>query len=147
MLVFVILFLWIIVFLICNLPLFRLSSQQREKIINYGLFHYTNINCAKSIKEEGLKGSPSHMGFPETLLGELVWMYSLSNSNEIDTKHNILVKKKRAMDNPEMYNCCLHLNSINEEYLNHIYVRLSDKAIVYRGKWFKPDSIEIIKKW
>ena len=129
---------------ICYSPIFPLSQKQKEEIRNNGLLHFTDFSNYDSIVKNGLIGSKFHMGFPQTLLGEMIWMYS--SSCNIEEKHNILCSTARGKQNNARYGICIHITQIPKENINHMYTRKSDNAIVYRGKQLT-GCIELIKKW
>lgn len=153
---------WYIVFLVVALatvplyamgshaPLFKINSSMKDNIRNNGLMHFTNMECWESISKNGLMGNDADMGFPETLLGKMVWTYQYVDENDIETKHEIVANKSRGKANPKRYGICIRITGISEDDLNRLYTRhgfIKDGAIVYRGEWLRAEKIELIKEW
>lgn len=152
---------WYIIFLVVvavvilyitvsHAPLFRISTSVKKYIRENGLIHFTSMECWESISKNGLKGEYSDMGFPETLLGKMVWTYQYIDESDIEAKHKIVANKKRGKENPKRYGICIKITGISEDDLNRLYTRhgfIRDGAIVYRGEWLKVDKVELVKKW
>lgn len=152
---------WYIIFLIAILivvlyvmgshaPLFKINSNVKDGIRKNGLIHFTSMECWESISQNGLMGKEADMGFPETLLGKLVWTYQYIDEKDIETKHEIVANKSRGKANPKRYGICIRITGISEDDLNRLYTRhgfIKDGAVVYRGEWLKADNIELIKEW
>ena len=131
-------------------PLFKINGLVKENIRKNGLIHFTSMECLDSIMENGLIGSDADMGFPETLLGKMVWTYQYENEEVTEAKHEIVVNKKRGKENPKRYGICIKITGISEEELNRLYTRhgfINDGAIVYRGTVLKAKKMELIKEW
>lgn len=131
-------------------PIFKISDKMKKKIIENGLIHFTSMECWESICKNGFKGQDADMGFPETLLGKMVWTYQYIDESDIEIKHKIVVDKKRGRENPKRYGICIKITGISEDDLDKLYTRygyIRDKAIVYRGEWLKSEKIELIKEW
>lgn len=132
--------------MVSHAPLFKITKKQKDIIIAQGLVHFTNHSNALLILDDGLKGRPADMGFPETLLGNMVWTYINEGGSYINECHSILLKKSRAKDNPERYGTCLFLKGFSDKELNCMYTRygiFNDHAIVYRGERLLPAEIEM----
>lgn len=108
------------------------------------------MECWESICKNGLMGKDADMGFPETLLGKMVWTYQYVDENDIEVKHEIVSNKSRGKANPKRYGICIKVTGISESDLNKLYTRhgfIKDGAIVYRGELLRAEKIELIKKW
>ena len=130
--------------IISSTPIFPISSKQKTEIEKNGLLHFTDFSNYDSIVKNGLLGSKPHMGFPQTLLGETIWMYS--STCNIEKKHDILCSTARGKKNNSRYGICIHITQIPEEYIAQMYTRKSDNAIIYRGKRLA-GCIKLIQKW
>lgn len=152
---------WYIIFLVVialvvlyamgsHAPLFKINTSVRNHIRENGLIHFTSMECWESIFQNGLMGKDADMGFPETLLGKMVWTYQYVDEKDIEAKHEIVVNKSRGKTNPKRYGICIKITGIDEEDLNRLYTRhgfIKDGAVVYRGEWLKAKKIELIKEW
>ena len=134
---------WTIYFM----PIFKISFKKQRNLLQNGLLHYTTEQAVPNIIEKGLIGHVSHMGFPENLLGNLIWMYPNSTIEQMEELHSILLSKHRAINHPERYDCCLLITQIESKDLEHLRYRLYDGAIVYCGDVFKPRHITVFKHW
>lgn len=129
-------------------PLYKIDINKKKKIALNGMIHFTNLEVAHKIVKEGLIGKKSTMAF-EPLLGELVWNYPYTAEN-IDKKHELLLKNIRGLSNPKRYSVCIKISGISKEDLDKLYTRhgaKNDDAIVYKGKLLVTKNIEIIKVW
>lgn len=130
-----------------HMPLFRLNEAEINAIYEKGLIHFTNRKSAAKILKNGFTGELSKMGWPESLLGPLTWLYISDNEDTTNCKHNILLKKKKGKDNSDNYGICLHIMGISQADLSCMAVRRGiwrDLAVVYKGELFKPSNISII---
>lgn len=130
-----------------HMPLFKLNEAEMNRICERGLIHFTSKSSSAKVLKDGFKGKISIMGWPESVLGPLTWLYISGNKDTINSKHNILLKKKKGKDNPDNYGICLHIMGISEADLSCMVVRRGlwrDLAVVYKGELFKPPNISII---
>ena len=122
-------------------PWFKIKKQIMVQIQKNGLLHFI---------DNGLYGKVSDMKGPEILLGKLVWTYYYDGEDSIERSHDFLKTKKKAKENPNMYKVCLRLTGFCNEELKHLYTRIGfagDTATVFRGEHFKPQNIEVVKRW
>ena len=138
---------FIFAILLSYTPIYKLTKRQREHIKKVGFNHFTDYSAANSIVKEGFVCKPADMGFPTSLLGKMVWLY-IGNENFIPMQLAILLKKKKAKDNPDNFKYCVHASNISEKDLDRMRIRhgfCGDCAIVYLGDTFKPGKMEIIE--
>lgn len=132
-------------FVFIHMPIFKISNKEKRKIIENGLIHFTDLESVQSIMNNGLVGSCSHMGYPETLLKELIWFFVHDNMDKVEEKHTIAKKFKR--EGLRDYNVCIKITGIDDHDINKLRCRLQDDAIAYHGKLLNPQNIEILKQW
>lgn len=129
-------------------PLYKIDCNKKKEIALHGLIHFTNLEAAQKIVEEGLIGKKSTMAF-EPILGALVWNYPYTADN-VEKKHNLLLKNIRGLSDPNRYKICIKISGISKEDLEKLYTRhgaKNDDAIVYKGKLLIAQTIEIIRVW
>ncbi|WP_077613126.1 hypothetical protein [Clostridium sp. Marseille-P2415] len=140
----------LILTIVSHAPLFKIRNNIKEKIVKNGLIHFTSQDNYIKIKENGLVGKKADMGFPETLLGELVWTYQYVSNDDMETKHDIVISKVRGKLDSDRYGICIRITGFCESDLNKLYTRrgfIRDNAIVYRGKVLNFNKVEVIKEW
>lgn len=141
----------VVIFLISAIlshaPIYRLTEKEKQAIIENGLVHYTSEEKALRIQEMGFLGYKTHMGFPETLLGEMIWFYPNEREKQDNEHHKYLQKTSRVKDEPKRFQYQLTLK-VKEEDFKHLYVRhgwYRDPAVTYRGASYSPEIIEVKK--
>lgn len=149
----IIILIFIIVLLILILeanhaPIFSLRKNHRKRLQDNGVIHFTSPEKTTQIlKDYYLKGFISDF---EKHLGPLIWTYEHKNNQEMELKHDYLLKKKRGIDNPKDYSVCLKITGLSDKAISKTYTRygvLNDKPIVFRTDYIYPQNIEIIKEW
>ena len=136
------------IFVISHMPIYPLKKAYRNKIQENGVIHFTSPESAYLIlKDHSLKGAISDF---EKLLGPLIWTYEYNNIQEMDLKHEYLLKKKRGKDNPINFSVCLKITGLSDKAISQTYTRygvFNDKPIVFKSDYIYPKNIEIIKEW
>lgn len=144
----IVVFIVLAILTVSHAPLFPLKKELREKIKEHGVIHFTSPENASLILKSGcLKGSISSF---EKILGPLVWTYQYNNEQEIDLKHNYLLKKKRGIDDPKNFSVCLIVTGFNDDIIAKTFTRhgiINDKPIVFKSNYIYPQNIEIVKEW
>lgn len=134
---------------ILNIPMFKLKKSEEIHINDNGLIHFTSKEKAYIILNNGFTGRFSHMGFPESKLGPLVWFFHYGDSGYIECKHNELLQKERARVDKHMYEVCLRITEINKKDIKRMRTRYSllcERCIVYRGTRLLA-NVELLKEW
>lgn len=143
--VFLIFLMWMTSYPLRHMPIFTLNKEDKQYIENYGLVHFTKKENVKDILEHGLKGSVSNMGYLERRLGKLVWTYK--NQRNLDEYIKILQKKSKAMKDKSNFEVAIILNGFSETDMANMRKRIGfnryDKAIVYKGEYLNPASINV----
>ncbi|MGN1158249.1 MAG: hypothetical protein ACI4TK_18920 [Agathobacter sp.] len=132
-------------------PVMRLSNEEKEKIKQNGLIHFTKTEHIESIRQYGLYGSTSSMGI-ELVLKEMVWMYLYESLDHARIKQRELKNTGNAKKDSSMYSACLRITGFSDNDIDQMSIRkfpkrwgvIGDNAIVYRGKILKPKQIEVI---
>lgn len=130
-----------------HIPIFKLNKKDIEMIKTLGLIHFTSNENALKIKTDGFKGSVSHMGGIERLLGNLIWFYI--NTPDQKQKQKILFNTSRGKKDKKRFEVCIIVNDLNDEDIKKMRKRIGfskkDKAIVYKGDKFIPKKMIIGK--
>lgn len=136
------------IFAISHAPIYPLKKAYRNKIQENGVIHFTSPESASLIlKAHSLKGAISNF---EKLLGPLIWTYEYNNKQEMELKHDYLLKKKRGKDDPKNFSVCLKITGLSDKAISQTYTRygvFNDKPIVFKSDYIYPQNIEIIKEW
>lgn len=111
----------LILTIVSHAPLFKISNNIKEKIMENGLIHFTSEENYIKIRDSGLVGKKADMGFPETLLDDLVWTYQYVSIDDMEIKHNIVISKARGKLNSDRYGICIKISGFCERDLNKLY--------------------------
>lgn len=128
-------------FYLVNTPFTHVDSAVIDEVKKDGLIHFTTPENASAIMESGeFIGSTAGLVFPATvLLGKQVWTYQFKGFNDVEQKHNYLLKKIKVKKDAANFSVCLKLSGFEERDCQKICTRiLRDKPIVFKTDNLKP---------
>jgi len=113
------------------------SGEVKDLIMSKGLIHFTMIENAESIQQEGLKPGKKKAMYPSEK--NFVWLY-INEVDEFQSKLEIIHSKGER----KKYNAVIVFQNITESQISRMKYRKKDMAVIYDGE-FKTDKISVFR--